>query len=307
MQLLAMQKPPASLIWAWLLCVAFLPQRLIAHAQPASAALAYGPAFSPQSIAIPFDQIGAVAGEQYSGDGLAVATCPEGARLRCVFQRLEAKVTPHGLWVVSIKEGASGQPFRVMAWSLGRAKTETLPSTGEVAVAGEVPRFVRPELTEEYAVGMDGVRQDFVIVRRPQGSGWVRLELEVDGAAAEAMAEGVRLALADGGRKLVYNRLKAEDARGRPLAAKFEVESASRLAVVLDDHEAQYPVRIDPTFSDGNWSSLFGMPGVVRANGLQVYAAAVDGFGNLYIGGTFTTCGMESRPTRKDSSWFLAT
>src|SRR5262249_54105643 len=41
------------------------------------------------------------------------------------------------------------------------------------------------------------------------------------------------------------------------------------------------------TFSDANWISLGGLPG---ANG-PVYAAVVDGSGNLYIGGRFTVVG----------------
>ncbi len=56
---------------------------------------------------------------------------------------------------------------------------------------------------------------------------------------------------------------------------------------MVNDAEAVYPVRIDPTFSDANWISMGGIPG---ANG-TVYAAAVDGKGNLYIGGDFTIVG----------------
>jgi len=46
-------------------------------------------------------------------------------------------------------------------------------------------------------------------------------------------------------------------------------------------------VRIDPSFSDANWISMGGIPG---ADG-WVYAAVVDGSGNLYIGGAFTLVG----------------
>jgi hypothetical protein len=59
--------------------------------------------------------------------------------------------------------------------------------------------------------------------------------------------------------------------------------SLARLAVLVEDGEAVYPVRIDPTFSDDNWVSMGGLPGAV---GL-VTAAVVDGAGNLYIGGNF--------------------
>src|SRR5262252_3999148 len=49
-----------------------------------------------------------------------------------------------------------------------------------------------------------------------------------------------------------------------------------------------YPVRIDPTFSDANWISM--SPGIPGADG-GVYAAVVDGSGNLYIGGVFKVVG----------------
>ena len=41
------------------------------------------------STAIPWSQIAEKAGADYQGDGLAVIPTPDGARLRCVFQRLE--------------------------------------------------------------------------------------------------------------------------------------------------------------------------------------------------------------------------
>jgi len=175
----------------------------------------------------------------------------------------------------------------VIARTLGRESAETVPLTGKVEVAGQVVKFIRSKLTEEYSVSVEGVRQDFVIGRRPEGTGLVRLELEVDGAKAEAMADGAQLVLEDGGRKLMYNRLKAQDARGKEVRARMEVVSAGRLAVWLEDADAVYPVRIDPTFSDVNWVSMGGLLG---ANSL-VYSAVADGAGNLYIGGMFDAIG----------------
>lgn len=220
-----------------------------------------------------------MASKQYSGDGLAVKPSPDGARLRCVFQRLNARVTPQGLWLISTKDGAKGQPFRVVACAMGRGVMETLPSSGKVEVAGQVARFIRTELTEEYSVSIDGLKQDFVIEQRPPGDGPVHLELEVDGAKAEPLTDGARLVLADNERNMVYNRLKAVDARGRELSAKLEVVSGNRLALILDDTSAEYPVRIDPTFSDGNWVSIFGAPGLDYNS--DAVAMAVDSSGNL--------------------------
>src|SRR5437879_704966 len=58
------------------------------------AAAAEGPAAtSPAktSLAIPWSQVGAKAGADYQGGGLTIVTTAEGARLRCVFQRLEGE------------------------------------------------------------------------------------------------------------------------------------------------------------------------------------------------------------------------
>jgi hypothetical protein len=189
------------------------------------------PPDAPASI--PFDQIGAVVTKQYSGDGLAVASSPEGAMLRCALQRLNGRITTEGLWLVSTVKGGKGEPFRVIARTLGRKDAAALPLSGKVTVAGQTARFIRTGLTEEYTVSMNGVRQDFVIEQQPVGTGPVRLELEIDGAKAEAMGDGVRLVLAGGGRKLVYNRLKAEDARGKEVKARMEVVSAGRVTVLL--------------------------------------------------------------------------
>src|SRR5439155_26291772 len=100
------------------------------------------------------------------------------------------------------------------------------------------------------------------------------------------------------GRKVAYSRLRVTDATGKELSARMEViksNSESRkqkaemaaLVVLVNDAEAVYPVRIDPTFSDANWISMGGIPGADD----QVYAAVVDGSGNLFIGGSFTVVG----------------
>src|SRR5206468_1345040 len=98
-----------------------------------------------------------------------------------------------------------------------------LPRTGTVEVADKLTRFVRPGLTEEYTVSMDGVRQDFIIEQRPAGAGLLRVELEVAGAKVEPLADGARLVLENSGRKIAYSRLRVTDAMGKELPARMEV------------------------------------------------------------------------------------
>jgi hypothetical protein len=258
------------------------------------------------SVPIPMDQLGVVAGKQYQGDGLSATATRDGARLRCVLQRLEGEATRDGLWLTSTVRHGVNDRFRIVAAEVERVEREAserpsvkaslhaprsnalrLAATGTVAIDGQTVRFIRPGLVEEYTVSMDGVRQDFVITERPAGAGNLRVELALSGARAEAAAYGAKLTLAGSGRALAYSRLRVTDATGRELTAHLEVLSTDRLSVCVADANATYPLRIDPTFSDANWMSMGGIPGVTS----YVYAAAVDGSGNLYIGGTFGIAG----------------
>src|SRR2546426_396717 len=72
------------------------------------------------SEAIPWSQLGAKAGADYQGEGLAVSPTAEGARLRCVFQRLEGEATREGLWLTSSVTNAVNERFRIVAAAVGR-------------------------------------------------------------------------------------------------------------------------------------------------------------------------------------------
>src|SRR5437867_3176974 len=65
-------------------------------------------------------QLGAKAGANYQGDGLAVSPTAAGARLRCVFQRLEGEATREGLWLSSTVTNAVQDRLRVAAAAVGR-------------------------------------------------------------------------------------------------------------------------------------------------------------------------------------------
>ncbi len=244
-----------------------------------------------QAAAIPFPDIGARVTSDYHGDALSVTATPDGARLRCGFQKLEGHATAEGFWLESTAWGAAGKLRLVVSAvhrgdgsSVNSQTSITLPAIGTVSVQDKSVRFTRPVVTEEYSVSVYGVRQDFVIGERSAGVGALRVELTLSGARAEAAADGATLRLDGSERMVAYNGLRVEDATGRKLAARLEVVSADRLAVSVTDIGAFYPVRIDPTFTDANWVSLgSGMDGVV-------YALAVSGT-NLYAGGRFTMAG----------------
>jgi hypothetical protein len=261
--------------------------------------------------AIPWNEIGAKAGADYQGDGLAVTPTESGARLHCVFQRLDGEATAEGLWLTSTVTNTVGDLFRVTAMEVGRKGTESnisLDGIGAVSVDGQTARFSRPGLREEYSVSMDGVRQNFIVEDSPPSppGGELVVKLAVSGANVESAPYGARLVLENSGRKIAYSRLRVTDATGKELPAWIEVcpvditgnffdeqslltpaPAKEELVVVVNDANAVYPVRIDPTFSDANWVSMGGIEGVYGSVG----ATVVDGSGNLYIGGNFTVVG----------------
>ena len=227
-------------------------------------AAAAPPPETPQ--AIPLDQLRAAAEKQSTNNGSGITPTAAGAKLTARMQDLEAEATADGLWLTSTADENAGRPnrFRVRGMAMGRdaAVPIRLGGIGIVRSTPDRADFVRPELSEEYSVSTDGVRQDFLVPERPAGAGEMTVELEITGAHAEAADYGAKLTVAEGGRELAYSRLKVTDASGRELAARMVVAAADRLRVFVDDLDAAYPVRIDPTFSDADWVSMGQTPGV---------------------------------------------
>lgn len=248
------------------------------------------PLVQSSSDPIPFDQVATRLAGQYRGDELGIRATEQGAVLRCVFQKLNGLVAGDGLWIHSTVSNAPRGQFRVIADRIGRDRAPLQPIQGEgkVAVSSTEVHFERSRLTEVYAVSGDGIRQDFVLQQRPEGAGSAVIELEVQGAQAEPGPGGATLRLADGGRRLAYHRLRVSDAAGHPLEARMEVVASDRIRIVVEDVGAQYPVTVDPTFSDANWTGL--NPSIAGVDDIVV-VATVDSAGNLYLGGGFTFAG----------------
>lgn len=248
---------------------------------------------SNKTEVIPWGQIGAKAGVDYQGDGLAVTPDGKGARLHCVFQRLDGEATPEGLWLTSTVANQPSDRFRVMAEAVDQ---QALARQGSISLAGQTVRFTRGGLVEEYSLSMDGVRQDFIVTEKPAGTGELEVSLAVAGARVEATSYGAQLALEKSGRKIAYSQLHVTDSKGKELTARIEARPKSEmtLAIVVNDAGATYPIRIDPTFSDANWIGMgSGMNGTV-------WALAVSG-GTLYAGGVFTTAG--GNPANRVAQW----
>jgi len=235
--------------------------------------------------AFPLSEIGARAEKQVSGDAIGMKATPSGASLWSQFQKLSATVDASGLHLQSAESG--GGTLHLVAQAVGRLDgAETvLDREGRVESGSKPIRFTRPGLVEEYSAGMDGIRQDFVVTLPPAGSGDLRVRLALVGATAKAIVGGVRLQLDGSGRDLSYHRLHVTDAAGRDLDASWEMLGPGGIAIRVADSGAQYPIRIDPTFSDADWTALGS--GIGDA---QVQCLLKNG-SDLYVSGSFTTPG----------------
>ncbi|HWY77677.1 MAG TPA: hypothetical protein VN281_18810, partial [Verrucomicrobiae bacterium] len=197
---------------------------------------------STTTTSIPWSQIGAKAAADYHGDGLAVMPTASGARLHCVFQRLDGEATREGLWLTSTVTNTVADRFQVKATAMGRISrcapgvagersgyqetalpATTLPAFGIVSIDGHIARFNRPGLVEEYSVSLDGVRQDFLVTEKSPGTGELQVRLAVSGAQVAQTSGGAELLLAKSGRKIAYSRMRVTDATGRELQARIEV------------------------------------------------------------------------------------
>ena len=222
------------------------------------------------------------------GPGLASPGTVEAVPLTCALQRMEGRATAEGLWLASTADAQPSAPLRVMAAAFGRGDMlDPLPPRGAVETNAGLTRWIRPRLVEEYSVTAEGIRQDFIIAEKPDGEGDLRVALAVEGANAEPSSSGATIVLHESGRRLAYSRLLVTDAVGNEIHSRMDVLADDRLVIVVQDVDARYPLRIDPTFSDDNWVSMGVAAGV---NG-TVRAVIADDDGNVYIGGSFTVAG----------------
>src|SRR5208282_3420634 len=164
------------------------------------------------------------------------------------------------------------------------------PERATLSGNGNRLEYQRGDLTEWYLNGSQGLEQGFTLAHRPgtdhEGEPLV-IALGVSGELVPGQkADGDSVLFhSSKGVVLRYAGLRALDARGRILPSRLEVRS-SEVLLVVEDHDAQYPLIVDPTWTQ--------QQELTASNG-----AADDFFGNsvsvsgdtAVIGAPFTTIG----------------
>ncbi len=233
-----------------------------------------------------FSELGQKATEKADSNSLGIKAVDNVAKIICKLQALEASVTPSGISIKSTSSTEGGGTFSMKVAGLGSIghRLSQVSPEGKVKVSKDCVQIIYPELIEEYTVSGDGIRQDFIISKKPEGNGNLSLSIGLTGATAELSNSGLKIRLTETGREFSYSKLLVTDATGKTLPAEFKTNSPDEFYISVDDSSAIYPVRIDPTISDANWVSMGRAPGIVGT----VYALTYDRFGNLYVGGDLT-------------------
>jgi len=131
-----------------------------------------------------------------------------------------------------------------------------------------------------------GMRQDFIVKRKPDGNGDLRLWLyaEMQGGTVSTTAERISFLTESGAEAMRYSDLKVWDASHKRLKARFE-RVGNQVAIVVNDRHALYPITIDPLSTVPNWTAESNQTGAEF--GTSVASAGDvngDGFSDVIVG-----------------------
>lgn len=217
-------------------------------------------------------------------EGHRVEAIAGGARITCAMQAIEGQLGPDGLRLESVGAAAGKGVFATQVRGLGRSDGQCQAvSSGTVRVVDGVAILDRGTVNEEVRTTAGGIRHDFVVTTPPSGSGELTLRVAWEGASVTKCTDDRVSLNLDCGREIYWHKLLVTDAVGKNLVSGFCFDGSGVLITVAD-HDARYPLRIDPTYTDADYVSLG-----TGING-EVLALAVSGT-DLYVGGGFTSAG----------------
>lgn len=205
----------------------------------------------------------------------------------------------------------AGSSTSAWRWNVRLASYGYLGSEVPVARAAPVSQknsveYDRGSLTEWYVNTPRGLEQGFTLTAPPPrgdaADTALALTLDVDSALTaklNATADSVVFSGAADEPVLHYAGLLAWDATGRPLAARIELRPENRLALLVDDRNARYPVTIDPLIfahtrivpPQGYAGAKFGATAAIDGNTIVIGAPEEFHSGQTIAGAAYVFVG----------------
>ncbi|APR75713.1 Fibronectin type III domain protein [Minicystis rosea] len=213
----------------------------------------------------------------------------------------EVAVTARGVHLSGADHGSF--ELGIETTSVGREAVPTSRGVLQQRAEGQELVLDREDGVEErYLAGPLGVEQSYLVREKQAGGGPLVIAVAFAGLVPK-MADGamdrVLLVDAEGRARGGYRDLVVADAEGREIAAHMEVRGP-RVALVIDDAAAIYPLRVDPlvwlqqqklTASDGAFGDRFGASVAISGDTAIIGAYADNSKGSAYAfvrsGGTW--------------------
>ncbi len=148
----------------------------------------------------------------------------------------------------------------------------------------------------DYLNNENGLRQNFVINKKPVGDQDLSIKIKIAGdLKAYVGNNAVQFKNKKGITQMFYRDLKVWDANNKPLDALMQMENNNELVISVDDSKATYPITVDPinqtpewtTSADGILPNLVGQLAVDAAYGFTVAGLGdvnADGFADVAVG-----------------------
>lgn len=156
--------------------------------------------------------------------------------------------------------------------------------------------FDYPAFSIEYINNDKGLRQNFIVTKKPAGDRQLEVLLKINGDLQATVANNaLQFKNTTGATALYYTDLVVWDAHKQTVQASMELRDNNMLAIVVDDRNAVYPLTIDPinktpewtTSADGLLPNLVGQLAIDAAYGFTVAGLGDvngDGFDDVAIG-----------------------
>ncbi|MGA2047009.1 MAG: FG-GAP repeat protein [Terracidiphilus sp.] len=148
------------------------------------------------------------------------------------------------------------------------------PAAPKLAADGTRLEYRRGDFTEWYVNGPHGLEQGFTLAKKPTGGHKgqpLTIALGVTGTLTLSQQDGAVSLKSGKSTVLRYGGLSARDALDRAIPAHMEARN-NEIRLVVEDQKAQYPLTVDPTWTQ--WQELIPSHGEGGGFG---YSVSVDG------------------------------